>query len=818
MVEAMIAPSWGASQGGGSSCDFNASLGSGVVTRMGKEKAIRGQAFDLATAKGELFDVDPIGLYTMQVGQAQFFDKAAGMMRNELTLVSDDFEGEPIGVWTDAGEHGTGTSQEYTRLVTWAHELAATEGEATLTFMSPGEKRADGKPEHRLFVWKKENNGEVKGIMYSLTGSAQAIDSFAQSLGFSKTSGPLESQRVIQEGRSGLNHSDIFQAYTLALSPKEKQEQAGYIERFRKEAQEVPDEIRWAKLRHRQEVFEKELLEHEGDIQEVLGLVVQGFAALPEVLERERSQYQNTSAPVDVVIQPQRDVVPPVFSLEGITQKGPEEKHREYERYEKKRDAIEKQTKNELILIQVRSKHSDEKVIGKEEKIASGLALSTFALLTALSSEENTSSPVVESSSSTIPFEPAISIGEIAREKFLPETISQRIIDFLDQLQVCEENSSLIQREESYDEVIHLLFTPYEQQDRVQREESSPSLKIPILLLETVQELFERSSLEHEKNSFQKPKEEVYFLLSEATQEIIGVSEEVIHLFHEEKINMLSPRETVDEKQGVAEEEETLQKLLAVAGGETIPQEVRDIALVLVYKQIQDIFLRRGGNIPVLLGEKIKTLFLQQKPVEKLMREVELKLTAFMGETGVIIREVVPLTSQEIFLGMIEGSQIIEDAPIPPDTGEKKLQIKKFIILSGLLRVFNERGNGEKPFHFNKKLFYKNPVYLDVAIITLLNVLDIPKELKHRLLLSLGIEVEQLKKKIAQLRQEYDFSQSEKEIVSFEGTQWLPLQYAFHPPKKKRQSLGKSSFGYTSFPSFMILFDYSRDVYQYLLQ
>ena len=160
----------------GGSCDFRCSLSINVMDRMGSESAIKSQALDLATADRELHMVDPIAIYRLSAGRSTYRNKATGEIETADTLTSPDFNDESIAVWTDAGENGTGSIEEYQAIISRANAVAASKGEAAMFWISPGSAvRSDGLPEHRGYLWKKNESGEVTAYSYQFTGSNDSL-------------------------------------------------------------------------------------------------------------------------------------------------------------------------------------------------------------------------------------------------------------------------------------------------------------------------------------------------------------------------------------------------------------------------------------------------------------------------------------------------------------------------------------------------------------------------------------------------------------------------------------------------------------------
>lgn len=303
-------------QSAGGGCVFNSGLGRGVSERMSLEKTIKSQAVDLATAKGEIVDVDPIGIYQLKVQKAQFKDKVTGQTRDELTLVSPDFDNEPISVWTDAGENGTGTKAEYQKIIDWAGELARTKGEATLIWVSPGEKtnNADAgfSPEHRVYVLRKDDEGNVTASSYQLTGEKTALAKMMTKLGYGKDgeNKAVEDQHVIlKDSASRISHKQVYDAYIDSLSKEELKDNKSFIQKFKEDALENADQKRLDKFRKNTRQFEKQLKEnYKGDIESAIEAISQGvFAAIRTRAEGipERIKPQFPYPGIKDVIMPQ---------------------------------------------------------------------------------------------------------------------------------------------------------------------------------------------------------------------------------------------------------------------------------------------------------------------------------------------------------------------------------------------------------------------------------------------------------------------------------------------------------------------------------
>lgn len=264
----------------GGACDFKSSLSYDVLNRMGFDKAVKVQARDLATGESELGNVEPIGLYTLAVQKSQFRDKVSGEIRNEMTLVSGDSNGESIGVWTDAGEHGTGTREEYTKVINLAHSLAETIGPATMIWFSEGKSDGDNKPEHRVYVWKKQDDGTVEAAAYQISGSNESFQKMFQVMEQKYQAGGVSNvQGILVRGTEhSITHRDVFQAYTSSLTSQELKIHKNYISRFQQEVESVSDNTRWDRLNRRTEFFEKKLREgYKDDIKAVVESYAQGF-------------------------------------------------------------------------------------------------------------------------------------------------------------------------------------------------------------------------------------------------------------------------------------------------------------------------------------------------------------------------------------------------------------------------------------------------------------------------------------------------------------------------------------------------------------
>ncbi|OGG22169.1 hypothetical protein A3D03_02615 [Candidatus Gottesmanbacteria bacterium RIFCSPHIGHO2_02_FULL_40_13] len=281
MIEAAIAmPVSGPGAVTGGSCDFRSSLAVNVLNRMGSDKTFRTEALNLATADSELNRVDPIGIYKLLVGEATFTDKSSGTVVTEKTLISPDFDGEAIGVWTDAGENGTGSKREYRAILDRARIFAETSGSAAMFWISPAkrEKRSD-LPEHRAYLWKKNDRGEVTAFSYQLTGSNQALENTLGRL--ASNASFIDPQTLLwTTNQDAVSHQRIFNTYRSSLSEKEASAIIGFLERFKKDS-ELPDVKRWSSLEKSKKLYEEKLREvYKGDIQEAIEAISSGFLGL----------------------------------------------------------------------------------------------------------------------------------------------------------------------------------------------------------------------------------------------------------------------------------------------------------------------------------------------------------------------------------------------------------------------------------------------------------------------------------------------------------------------------------------------------------
>ncbi len=293
-------------QGGvDSPCSYSSVSARASFLRMsenaGLEKALSAQALDLATAKSELIDLEPIGMTNYEVRIARYKDKLTGETVEKKTLVSPDFNGEPIGVWTDAGEYG-GTKEEYQRVVGRANELAEKKGDAAMFWVSPGKEDSKNPLPHRAYLWVKKGD-EVTAYSYSLSGSRKTLEGMMEKLGGGKLDKPLEDQTIISEA-DAFSHARIFAAFSSSLSPNEAARSKDFLERFEAEAR-LPDEVRRERLRIYKETYEKELRQrYESELRKILPDVVQGFFHVVAKTFGEKTKVQT---PSPVVLNGQQD-------------------------------------------------------------------------------------------------------------------------------------------------------------------------------------------------------------------------------------------------------------------------------------------------------------------------------------------------------------------------------------------------------------------------------------------------------------------------------------------------------------------------------
>lgn len=285
-------------------CGYSCGIGSQAFEQMlgnglSKNEAIKAQAKELAYAQTELIEQIPISVYQLKAQKARFVDKVTGEVREEKTLVSPEF-GE-ISKFTDAGEHGTGTTDSYSKIVNRAHELANARGPVSMLWISPGEpvNRDDGKfiPEHRAYVWKKDNEGNVNAYQYLLTGTPNSLLKMISKLGFQGKEISLADQVVVRNDNDAeLTHAEVFSAFESSLTSKEKNVYEPFINNFRIDVR-IPDEVRINKINNYQDVFAEELKKefdrNNEDMQNALKHIVHGFMAIIQELGEKNDQIQN---------------------------------------------------------------------------------------------------------------------------------------------------------------------------------------------------------------------------------------------------------------------------------------------------------------------------------------------------------------------------------------------------------------------------------------------------------------------------------------------------------------------------------------------
>lgn len=300
MMETMPAFGPGITTGGG--CDFRSSLSTNLLNRMDTQKVLKAEAVNLATAKSELGDIDPIGIYRLFVGKTTYKNKVTGDIVTETTLLSPNSNNEGPGVWTDAGEHGTGTKEEYQAILGRARELANTEGAASMFWVSPAKtKRVDGMPEHRAYLWKKNAKGEVTAYAYQLTGS---IDTLSKTFSHLSTNASLfDSQSLLwRSSDDTISHKKIFDAYKFSLTREERDKAKDFLDRFQQETVQS-DSVLSERIEKYKEQYEQQLQEvYEGDIESAVEVLASGFIALARdngTEETTVSVQQDASKPVE---------------------------------------------------------------------------------------------------------------------------------------------------------------------------------------------------------------------------------------------------------------------------------------------------------------------------------------------------------------------------------------------------------------------------------------------------------------------------------------------------------------------------------------
>lgn len=269
-------------------CGYSCGLGSEAFEQMigegiGKNTALRAQAKELAYTKTELFEQLPISLFHLKAQKRQFTDKVTNEVREEETLVSPEFG--PISKFTDAGEHGTGTADSYTKILERANKLARTEGSYSMMWISPGEPIMydDGVfiPEARAYLWKKDPSGEVTAYQYLLTGSQESLSKMMRKLGYQGNETAVENNVICRNDLdSDFTHKEVFSAFESSLSPLEKAVYEPFIDTFRIDAR-ISDEVRLEKMDRYQDEFERKLTEaYQDDMKAALEHVVHGLMAI----------------------------------------------------------------------------------------------------------------------------------------------------------------------------------------------------------------------------------------------------------------------------------------------------------------------------------------------------------------------------------------------------------------------------------------------------------------------------------------------------------------------------------------------------------
>ena len=286
-------------------CGYSCGLGSKAFEyMMGKgtdqKTALKAQAKELAYAQTELIEQIPIGIYQLKAQRVKFTDKITNDIREEETLVSSEFG--PISHFTDAGEHGTGSSDSYTKILNRAHELAKTDGTASMLWISPGVpvRRDDGVfvPETRAYLWKKDALGNVNAYQYSLTGSQNSLSEMMKKLGYKGKVVSLENQVIVRKDtKRDFTHQEVFSAFESSLTQEENITYKAFLDTFRIDAK-ISDAVRIGKMDKYQEIFEKKLVKsYKEDIQTALEHVVHGLIGMTRISsttsQTEKSKFNN---------------------------------------------------------------------------------------------------------------------------------------------------------------------------------------------------------------------------------------------------------------------------------------------------------------------------------------------------------------------------------------------------------------------------------------------------------------------------------------------------------------------------------------------
>lgn len=768
---------------GGYSCDYNGAFVTSVMDRIGQEKGLQTQAKDLATFESEYFRVDPIGNYTLQVKQAQFLDKASGSLRDELTLV-DTIAEEPMGVWTDAGEHGTGTKEEYSRLITWAHELAEKEGEATLSWMSRGQKREDGKPEHRFFVLKKKNDGHVEASMYSLTGSENALSSMMERLGFEQSDSkrPMEERRLLTEGRtSNFSHVSIFDAYTSSLSRKETRDHAEYIDHFRREAIEVSDPIRQARIAHRQELFEKTLAESDQPLQEALGIIVQGFTAIPRIVSEngyvpvdrsKRNEDNQMIAPLPVSIERETTEAREIQSFEHAAAEKREDRYKKVPNVDERSSVgkTKREQSGRIILLEKKQtiqsfekRNIQDTISGNEhEDIKTGFGLEAFAML---------------------------HLGKSLSE---PPGLNKQI----------EIDENLFSNDAWKDRVEIVNFIQQERDVLVPASDNEHVIPSALFIVEAIQ-ILGISLFENERG------EDVFLaqFIENSPQEfqLIHEDEEVLFALGKDILNFM---ETENNRK-------ILQILLEISSHSDLADEIHHILASLLYREILQISMNRKDDLPIELAQKIEEMKDEGGIFEQIGGEIDDKVQTFMGATGEIMKEITEVTPTDIIVAIATATVNTEGSNSEIPTREKmtQLTLKKIIVARKLIEVIHTGERKDTPFILSGELMENNPLYLDISLILLLEHLDISIEIKDRLLQSLGIKLERLYQLISQYPEKIQNIPVSQIKTVFEQMMWLRSQQNFKSFTRVFSKTKKKS-SQNNLPLSMILFQYNTFRYE----
>ncbi len=286
MIEMMMG---GISDGPGArsanGCVFKSSLGSMAFERIAKtspEKAVTAMAFDAATASSEIGG-NVIGMYRLKVKEVEYEDKITGELVTEITLVSPDFNDEPVGVWTDEGKHGTGTIDDYKRIVSRARDLANSDTDTSMFWISPGSDESHEETPHRAYLWVKKGD-DVTAYSYSLSGKREILLKLMDNLDSGKvdTKEPIYERTIIKKD-TYLTHEDVFNAFTKSFSYEDLDKSKAFVNQFRQEV-EMPDSVRDKLLEENQKKYEKKIREdYKNDIKQALESIVVGMLGLQKL-------------------------------------------------------------------------------------------------------------------------------------------------------------------------------------------------------------------------------------------------------------------------------------------------------------------------------------------------------------------------------------------------------------------------------------------------------------------------------------------------------------------------------------------------------